>query len=356
MGSRGSRGRAAPSLTAGTSRRVLVRRAQRRPQPVDAVPGGSRRLGQPRVMTAVSTGRFARRPAGVSTRSSRPTQASSSSHDSPWNHSAPSQALTRTNARTAGRLASHASTSRRGRVSASPPTADGSGRSSSGRDALRGGHQAAASSPRGPAVRPPPPAAGAAPRTTRGSSARPARPRRATRAARAASTGASSPAATASSISARQRRALRPLRDPGTTTRGPRSSRSFSATDRRAARSRVRVRDHRPQRVVHRPQLLVAGQLVLQRRHAAVAQPLGEAPPHARAVVDLAQLPEHAALVGLEADVEAALAELRDGPQVLQPGRAARGAPASGRRPARRATPSASASVRAPSASTRRPP
>ena len=71
--------------------------------------------------------------------------------------------------------------------------------------------------------------------------------------------------------------------------------------------------------IVHRTQLLVT-QLLLERRHASVAEPLGEAPPGPGPVVQLAHVEEDAGLVGVQADVEAPFPDLGDGSQVLERG------------------------------------
>ena len=58
----------------------------------------------------------------------------------------------------------------------------------------------------------------------------------------------------------------------------------------------------------------------LERRDAASAQALGQPPPDAGPVVELADLPEHPCLVGMQGHVEAALPDLGHGAQVLETG------------------------------------
>ena len=81
----------------------------------------------------------------------------------------------------------------------------------------------------------------------------------------------------------------------------------------------VGILDRGAQGVVDGPQLLVAERL-LQRRHAPATQPVGQAPPDVGAVAQLPQLPEHARVVGVQRDMDAALADLPEGAEVFQAG------------------------------------
>ena len=238
-------------------------------------------------------------------------------------------------------------TSRDARSSSRPPTCDASGRSTSTRTRSAAHHAAASSSPR-----------------ARSASATTGASRSSSNQARLVGpTGAPVASDPSGASSAHSRSAASCDGSPIVSTTGS-DARALAATaldgardvargarrvghggDEPLDRRALRVVDHRAQRVVDRRQLELA-QRALERGHAASAQPLRQPAPDAGRVVQLADLPEHAGLVGAQRDVQAALPDARPPSAGTRARSAARGTRSSGRPPTRRPSPSPSASVR----------
>ena len=79
------------------------------------------------------------------------------------------------------------------------------------------------------------------------------------------------------------------------------------------------IRRQRPDRSVDRRQRLLQQRLV-ERRHAAFAQPVGQAAPHAGRIGQLTELAEDDRLVGVQREVQSTVADVAHSAQVLETG------------------------------------